>query len=645
MNEKILIVEDEMIVATDLRILLERNHYTVTGIARSFEKAIELIKDNRPDIVLLDIFLTGKLTGIDLARVLKNDKIAFIYLSANANEEVLSAAKTTEPYGFIVKPFREKDLLVTLEIARYRHENSIESTFRKQEDLQSQLEVIFSNDGSWEQKLLKTGIALQTYIPFDFISGGFFDMSQYSLNNHSFLRISFNEYQSIGVKELMTITGISIDGLISMMSAEPKDVQPQIYNGAAFEKITEQPGLKKLFANTFHLKSMLALPLELPGKHLFFFYFFSRRVEAYDSGHLHLLNHEKYILTNLIEKNLEHSALPQPGAVNKSSGKEAAVDRSPFDKIIGNSYLLLNVFDQVPQVAPMNTSVLIQGESGTGKESIADAIHKLSPRTGKPFVKINCSTLPPTLIESELFGHEKGSFTGALDKRNGKFELANEGTIFLDEVGEMPQDLQVKLLRVLQEKEIEMIGGKAPIKIDVRIVAATNRNLEKEVAEGRFRLDLYYRLNVFPLTLPPLRERKGDVVLLTAHFINQYNHKTGKNVTGVSAKMNQLLANYTWPGNIRELQHLMERSVLMSKGNIIEDISIPTIFRDSIQNGSDPDQTKSIFDNEREYILSVLKKSNGKIWGAGGAAELLQIPPTTLASKMKKLGIKKDFND
>jgi transcriptional regulator with PAS, ATPase and Fis domain len=386
------------------------------------------------------------------------------------------------------------------------------------------------------------------------------------------------------------------------------------------------------------------LPLQFPGKPVFNFYFFSRRPDAYKPRHIHLLNHLRYALSRLVENGLVDKKIELDNP-NTNIKTEKPNETNLFEKIVGKSHLLLNVFDQVMQVAPMDTSVLILGESGTGKESIADAIHECSPRKSKPFIKINCATLPSTLIESELFGHEKGSFTGALEKRIGKFEQANEGTIFLDEIGEMSLDMQVKLLRVLQEQEVERIGGKAPIKINVRIVAATNRNLEKEVAEGRFRLDLYYRLNVFPITLPALRERKEDIPLLTEHFINHFNRKAGKKITGVSSKVNQLMLNYTWPGNIRELQHLIERSVLMTKGNIIEDISIPDIFRTSITDSHKENQPKSIHENEKEYILSVLKKSNGKIWGNGGAAELLQIPPTTLASKMKKLGIKKDFND
>ena len=282
------------------------------------------------------------------------------------------------------------------------------------------------------------------------------------------------------------------------------------------------------------------------------------------------------------------------------------------------------------------------GESGTGKERIADCIHNLSNRKNKPFIKVNCATLPANLIESELFGHEKGAFTGAIDKRIGKFEKANNGTIFLDEIGEMPVELQVKLLRVLQEKEIEPIGSKAPIKIDVRIIAATNRNLEKEVAEGRFRLDLYYRLNVFPVTLPALRERKEDIPALAYHFINYYNHKAGKKVSSISDTALKNMMAYNWPGNIRELEHLMERNVLLAKGKMIEEVALPLLQKVNTS-ANDASRIKTIHENERDYIISVLKKCNGRIWGVGAAAEVLNIPPSTLKSKMKKLGIKKEY--
>jgi transcriptional regulator with GAF, ATPase, and Fis domain len=247
------------------------------------------------------------------------------------------------------------------------------------------------------------------------------------------------------------------------------------------------------------------------------------------------------------------------------------------------------------------------------------------------------------LIESELFGHERGAFTGATERRQGKFEQAEGGTLFLDEIGELPFDLQVKLLRVLQEREIERIGGSATIKINVRIIAATNRNLEKEVAEGRFRIDLYYRLNVFPLVLPPLRERKEDIPVLANHFAEIFSRKTGKRITGYSDKVLEDMLNYSWPGNIRELEHLIERSVLLAKGAMITELPLPKVVREIIPSLADPkERVKSIDEIERDHILAVLKKCNGKISGSGGAAELLNLNVSTLNSKIKKLGIEKD---
>jgi transcriptional regulator with GAF, ATPase, and Fis domain len=321
---------------------------------------------------------------------------------------------------------------------------------------------------------------------------------------------------------------------------------------------------------------------------------------------------------------------------------EVNTNPAGFEGIIGNSHLLLSVFDNITNVAPFDTAVLILGESGTGKERIADCIHNLSPRKKKPLVKVNCAALPAALIESELFGHEKGSFTGAIDKKIGKFEQANGGTIFLDEVGEMPIDLQVKLLRVLQEKEIEPIGGRSTVKIDVRIIGATNKNLEKEVGEGRFRLDLYYRLNVFPIQLPPLRDRTEDLPALAQHFVNTYNRKAGKNISGIADEALRNMMAYSWPGNIRELENLIERSVLLAKGTIIEDIPLPNIQSTNTSEYGGRFHMKTIHENERDYIIQVLKKCNGKIWGSGGAAEVLNIPPSTLKSKMQKLGIQKE---
>ena len=449
MKEKILIVEDEFIVANDLKIMLKKAGYQVTGIASSVVQARKSIAEKKPDWVLLDIMLKGDLTGIDLAWELRKINIPFLYISANTNQSTLESVKETQPYGFMVKPFRERDLMVMLDIAKYR-----------------------------------------------------FDL----------------------------------------------------------------------------------------------------------------------------EKNAD---------VQESQSHEA------IEGIIGKSPLLQDVVEKIRVVAPTDTSVLVVGESGTGKEKVAHSVHDLSDRNGSPIVIVNCAALPHSLIESELFGHEKGSFTGANTMRIGKFEQANGGTVFLDEIGELPLDSQVKLLRVLQEKEIERLGGNKTIKVNVRIVAATNRSLEKEVAEGRFRLDLYYRLNVFPIELPPLRERKEDIELLAGFFLTKYAAAAKRNISSISQNALEQLLHYHWPGNIRELEHLIERSVLLAKTTEIEHFELPkTTEKTSTESQG---QMKSMEEMEREHILNALQSANGKVSGTGGAAELLKMQPQTLYSKMKKLGIDKGY--
>lgn len=455
MKEKILIVEDEFIVANDLKIMLIKGGYEVVGIASGVVQARKIIETKKPDWVLLDIMLKGDLTGIDLAWELIEKDIPFLYISANTNQTTLEAVKATQPYGFMVKPFRERDLLVMLDIARYRYG-------------------------------IHKGIA-------------------------------------------------------------------QVNNDPATQ-------------------------------------------------------------------------------VSKS-----------IEGIIGKSPKLLNVLDKIRVVAPTDTSVLILGESGTGKERIAHSIHELSLSKTAPFIIVNCAALPESLIESELFGHERGAFTGANTMRAGKFEQAHNGTIFLDEIGELPLDSQVKLLRVLQEKEIERLGGSSTIKINVRIIAATNRSLEKEVAEGRFRLDLYYRLNVFPIELPPLRERKDDIESLANYFLKKYAFKAKRNVNTISANALNQLMQYNWPGNIRELEHQIERNVLLAPKNEIEafDIPVSALVTEPVKDSKGG--LLSMEEMEREHILSALKICGGKVFGSGGAAEMLKIPATTLYSKMKKLDIQQEY--
>lgn len=453
MTERILIVEDEFIVAHDLQMILSHAGYKIAGIADSVKSALLILEQKEVDLVLLDIFLKGKQTGIDLAKILMEQQMPFIYISANSNEKVLEAAKSTLPYGFIVKPYREKDVLLSIDIARYRTAHSL---------------------------------------------------------------------------------------------------------------------------------------------------------------------------------SLKSSSKPAQGA-----------NKIKFHHIIGQSPALLNLLDQVLIVAPTDTSVLITGDSGTGKEMIAQNLHRLSDRKDKPLVAVNCAALPSDLIESILFGHEKGSFTGATSQRIGKFEEASGGTIFLDEIGEMPFDLQAKLLRVLQEKEIERIGGTGPVSVDLRIIAATNLNLEKEIARGKFRLDLFFRLNVFPLKVPSLIARKEDIPYLTSYFIEKHAKALNKSITKVSTDFTGKLMRYDWPGNIRELEHVILRSILLSKSGELHEnlLELETTEKDIEK----PNQSaiKTILENERDHIIDVLNKCKGKISGTGGAADLLGIPSTTLNSKIKKLGIRR----
>ena len=311
------------------------------------------------------------------------------------------------------------------------------------------------------------------------------------------------------------------------------------------------------------------------------------------------------------------------------------------DEIIGSSATMQRVFRLVSQVADSDSTVLILGETGTGKELIASAIHRSSPRSDRLLVKVNCASLPPTLVESELFGHERGSFTGAIERRIGKFELANHGTLFLDEIGELSLELQAKLLRAIQEKEIERVGGKSTLKINVRIIAATNRDLTEEVEQRRFRADLFYRLNVFPIMLPPLRERTEDIAPLAAHFAAKFARKSGRKVLGISDRIIRELGEYPWPGNVRELEHLIERGVLLSNGPTITDIHLPDLKGMSSPATTELPFAKTLHENEAEHILGVLRKCAGRVSGRNGAAALLGIPASTLNSKMKKLGIGK----
>jgi formate hydrogenlyase transcriptional activator len=318
-----------------------------------------------------------------------------------------------------------------------------------------------------------------------------------------------------------------------------------------------------------------------------------------------------------------------------------------FERIIGNSAALESVLDQVEQVAPTDSTVLIEGETGTGKELIAHAIHTASQRFGLPFIRLNCAAIPLDLLESELFGHEKGAFTGAIAQKIGRFEMADKGTLFLDEVGDIPSALQPKLLRVLQEQEFERLGSGRTHKVDVRLVAATNRDLQKMVARGQFRSDLYYRLNVFPILLPALRERREDILALVTHFVKLFSRRMEKQVDTIPPDTMSAFQSYSWPGNIRELQNLVERAVILSRDGVLPnplhkkqtEPMIPSLHRPRTFESS-----MALEDSDRALIVETLEQVGWIVGGPRGAAAKLGLKRTTLLAKMRRLDISRPFD-
>ena len=327
-------------------------------------------------------------------------------------------------------------------------------------------------------------------------------------------------------------------------------------------------------------------------------------------------------------------------AVETPKFSDSDRDQRRFEQVIGKSAALEAVFEQVECVATTDSTVLIQGETGTGKELIARAIHNVSTRCGRSFIKLNCAAIPLDLLESELFGHEKGAFTGAIAQRIGRFEMADKGTLFLDEVGDIPSALQPKLLRVLQEQEFERLGSTHTRQVDVRLVAATNRDLTDMTKQGEFRIDLYYRLNDFPIRIPPLRERREDIPLLVEYFMEKFARRMGKRIESVPSTTMEKLVSWPWPGNVRELQNMIERGVILSKGFVLE-IPLAELEQPVIPVLNDNNGTATLKDFEREHILQALHDSGWVIGGPAGAAARLGMNRSTLNARMRKLQIRR----
>ncbi|MGI4865122.1 MAG: sigma 54-interacting transcriptional regulator [Janthinobacterium lividum] len=833
-SELVLIVEDEFLIANDLAQILESSGYRVLGPAESGAQARALVAQAVPAVVLLDIFLKGEETGIELAHWLNEQRIPFVFLSANLTDSVLELAKVTEPFGFLNKPFRERDVLAALEIARYRHAHSQEAKLRQQQQTQIAVNNAIITLHDREQLCRAITAQLNQLVPFTWLNlriglpeeqsfywvmlhkttAGTFERIQLPellgrdapqqlleklkqpianqldkqqgiftgpafdelcqhyptaqasrnafgiqsmalfpmlLKQRSFTSLqlattspngfSHDEYNAVNliipqialaldnllayeeidarrqlkttelavasafrngrdmaeiapqvaaaISELLPIDLLSIyrvgrvlgtpqlmdatvrkqDGLFCIIPAEevalpegmsPQDwqrtitemepwlLQPALNVGECADEARARNPVSSYYADLLGLKSSMFAPIVLKDQPAAVLIVASKAAYAFTPKDLHCLqeiagqlafaleNISAYERTRLLSEQLEQE---------KTYLSEEIKVSHNFEEIIGTSPSLLAVLRGVAQVAPTDATVMLLGETGTGKELIARAVHSRSRRGTRTMVKVNCAALPPQLMESELFGHERGSFTGATERRIGKFELAHGSTIFLDEIGELPLELQAKLLRVLQEKEIERIGGKGPLVVDVRIIAATNRQLLEEVMAGRFRADLYYRLNVFPLVLPPLRERQDDILPLAMYFLHKLGKKLGKAFTSIANNSVQQIRHYAWPGNIRELENVLERAAILStpptlllaESLVANPQLIPT--PPALQEPVATTAVKPMQEVMRETILAALALSNNRIRGHGGAAERLGIKATTLEARMQKLGL------
>ena len=600
MNQaNVLIVEDEAVIALEIEKSLQSLGYEVTSIVDSGEKAIQKSETDQPEVILMDIRLKGSMDGISAAESIRAaHDIPIIFLTGYADEKKIERAKLILPYGYLLKPVQERELKVAVEMAIHLAEVE-----KKRQEAVHELK---SSEQRLSLHIARTPLAV---IEFDA------DFRVTAWNPAAEKIFGYQKDEIIGCSPMDMIVPES-------EKAKVDDIWQELLQNKGRGRSTNENVTKD--GKTIHCE-WYNTPLVDPDGIVIGAASLAQDITARVKAEkdLHVAHRQLKGLTTLLKD--QNIYLQEEIRSNHSLGE-----------IISNNEKYKKVLDMAIKVAASDTSVLILGETGTGKELLARVLHDLSDRKKNPLIKVNCAALPDSLIESELFGYEKGAFTGAIHSKKGRFELADKGTIFLDEIGDLPMGSQVKILRVLQESEFERIGGEKTIKIDTRVIAATNQNLEELCATGKFRLDLFYRLNVFPIENLPLRDRKDDIILLVNHFVKEFNLKTGKNIEKISQRFLELLENYHWPGNIRELRNIIERAVILSPGTQLELGDWPSRNKGPETQG----KIKTLDEAQKAHIISTLKLTGGKVSGNRGAAKILGIKPTTLISRMKKLGVR-----
>ena len=641
---KILVLEDEYLIAEDLKTMLGKAGYEEVVLCFDAQDATRVIQKGDIDFAILDVNTGEELGGLEVSTKVSQRKIPYIFLTSYADDDLLNKIKKNKPAGYLIKPTSEKELKSTIEIARYKAAYKNMSMTEKERKFLLELNAAINHVGDSDAFFSAIISALGELV---------------DLDRPPHLALLTEDEKHVTIKLDTAFSTIEPE-IVRHIKDEIKKFNPIPVSDALRRVLDrDEPAiysleeLKNLFINKHahdvlegtEIKECIIAPLKVNSRTLGYLNIPSARKDHFGSAHFDILRAAANQIAVILQSNLFYEKLRKHSDKVEQENSylldEIRLDRFNHD-FVGTSPNIAELKEKILQVAKIDTTVLIVGETGTGKELVARSIHTNSSTSNKPMVKINCASLPAQLIESELFGHEKGSFTGAEKRVIGKFEMANNGIIFLDEIGELPLDLQPKLLRVIQEKEIVRIGGTDPIELNVKIIAATNRNLVEQVEEGKFREDLFYRLNVFPINIPPLRERREEIEELANYFLTNFSKKLGKpNLEFTPSTLSSLVA-YDWPGNIRELQHVIEKHVILAKNKEVE------ITIDGRIKKKESLQTRlldlelpypTLQQSEKNLIINVLHSTNGKVRGSGGAAEILDINPSTLESKIKKLGI------